>query len=64
LRRTNLYITVSEGTEREFHLKDFDQICLVGAGKASAPMAQAIEEILGDRITRGLIVTKYGHSLP
>ncbi len=27
-------------------------------------MAQAIEEIFGDRITRGLITTKYGHLLP
>jgi glycerate 2-kinase len=64
LEKDRLYVAVSEETVREFNLKDFDQIYLVGAGKASAPMAQAIEEIFGDRITRGLIVTKYGHSLP
>jgi hydroxypyruvate reductase len=27
-------------------------------------MAQAIEELFGDRITKGLITTKYGHGLP
>jgi hydroxypyruvate reductase len=64
LEKDRLYIAVSEDTVKEFNLKDFDRICLVGAGKASASMAQAIEEIFGDRITRGLIVTKYGHSLP
>ena len=64
LEKDRLYIAVSEDTVKEFNLKDFHQICLVGAGKASASMAQAIAEIFGDRITRGLIVTKYGHSLP
>jgi glycerate 2-kinase len=64
LSKDRLYVVASEDAVREFNLKDFDRICLIGAGKASAPMAQAIEEIFGDRITRGLIVTKYGHSLP
>jgi len=27
-------------------------------------MAQALEKIFGDRITRGFVTTKYGHSLP
>ena len=37
-------------------------IHVVGMGKASALMAQTVESILGDRITSGHIVTKYGHS--
>ena len=40
------------------------RLIVVGAGKASARMAQVIEEILGSHITVGLVVTKYGHSLP
>ncbi|RPI07811.1 MAG: DUF4147 domain-containing protein, partial [Zetaproteobacteria bacterium] len=40
------------------------QIAVVGMGKAGAPMAAAVEEILGDRIVRGVVVTKYGHVQP
>jgi glycerate 2-kinase len=39
-------------------------IYVVGAGKASALMAKEIELILGNRITKGHIVTKYNHSVP
>jgi glycerate 2-kinase len=39
-------------------------IFVVGAGKASAMMAQALEKILDNRITAGHIVTKYEHSIP
>ncbi len=34
------------------------------AGKAACTMAAALEERLGDRIVRGLAVTKDGHALP
>ncbi|ASV31041.1 glycerate kinase type-2 family protein [Maribacter cobaltidurans] len=47
-----------------FELKNIKNIYVVGAGKASASMAQALEDILENRITQGHIVTKYGHSLP
>lgn len=40
----------------------FNRIIVIGAGKATAPMAKALEGILGDRITEGLIVVKYGHT--
>ncbi|HTX53007.1 MAG TPA: glycerate kinase [Candidatus Baltobacteraceae bacterium] len=40
------------------------QVVVVGLGKAGASMAGAIEEILGERISRGLVVTKYGHVQP
>ncbi|MCF4113770.1 MULTISPECIES: glycerate kinase type-2 family protein [Dethiosulfovibrio] len=36
-------------------------VCLA-VGKAAWTMAKATSEVLGDRISRGLIVTKYGHS--
>ena len=41
-------------------LKQFDHISLVGGGKATAPMAKAMEALLGDRIDKGLINVKYG----
>lgn len=40
------------------------RIIVIGAGKAASRMAQVVEEKLGDRISAGLVVTKYGHSLP
>lgn len=44
--------------------QDFDEILVMGAGKAGAAMAQAVEDILGDRITAGLVIVKDGHLLP
>lgn len=38
-----------------------EHVYVVGAGKASAAMAVAVERILGRRITGGLINTKHGH---
>ena len=40
------------------------KLIVIGAGKAASRMAQVVEERLGDRITDGLVVTKYGHGLP
>ncbi|HEY5510283.1 MAG TPA: glycerate-2-kinase family protein, partial [Prolixibacteraceae bacterium] len=48
----------------EFDIRFIENIYIIGAGKASARMAQAIESILGSRITAGHIVTKYQHSVP
>ena len=45
-------------------LKAVKNIFVVGAGKASAMMALALENILGRKIAAGHIVTKYGHSIP
>lgn len=46
---------------RRYDLRRFSSIQVVGAGKASATMARAIEKLLGRRVTGGLINTKYGH---
>src|SRR6185436_10097014 len=40
------------------------RVVVIGAGKASSKMAQAVEEVLGNEISGGIVVTKYGHSLP
>jgi hydroxypyruvate reductase len=44
----------------ELDLKKFDRISFVGAGKATAPMARAIEEMFVNRIHKGIINVKYG----
>ncbi|HEX4227400.1 MAG TPA: glycerate kinase [Bryobacteraceae bacterium] len=43
-------------------LNRFDRVYLVAVGKAAAPMAAAIEKILGARLTGGIVVTKHGHA--
>lgn len=45
-----------------YDLAAYDSITVVGAGKATARMAQALEGLLGERISAGLIVVKYGHA--
>ena len=37
------------------------EVRLVAAGKAAWRMAAAASDILGDRLARGIVVTKYGH---
>jgi glycerate 2-kinase len=39
-------------------------VYVIGFGKAAATMAQGVEAVLGDRITAGAVVTKYGHTVP
>jgi glycerate-2-kinase len=46
----------------KYSLKVVNKIYVIGAGKASALMAGEVEKILGNRITEGHIVVKYGHS--
>lgn len=53
--------TLRAGPSFEAPLDRFKRIFVVGAGKATAPMAVAVEELLGDRITRGYINVKYDH---
>ncbi|HEX7594452.1 MAG TPA: glycerate kinase [Anaerolineae bacterium] len=38
------------------------RVFVIGFGKASAAMAQAIEEICGDKIARGAVSVKYAHT--
>lgn len=45
-----------------YDLQEFERIVVVGAGKGTALMAQAIEELLQERIEEGIITVKYGHS--
>jgi len=55
--------TLSIGDHR-YALNACERILVVGAGKAVAPMAKALEDLLGDRISAGMLVVKDGHGLP
>jgi len=44
-------------------LSRYKQVIVLGIGKASARMASAMESILGDELSAGFVVTKYGHGL-
>jgi hydroxypyruvate reductase len=44
--------------DRTFDLLTYQRIFLVGAGKASIPMARSLEGILGDCLEQGVLITK------
>ncbi len=46
---------------KSYPLSRFRHIYVLAAGKAAALMAKETERILGDKITGGHVVTKYGH---
>lgn len=46
-----------------YDLDYFQRIVVVGGGKAGAPMAAAVEEILGERISNGWVNVKEGYIL-
>jgi len=45
---------------RKYVLSNFDRIFVIGAGKASAAMASAVERLLGHRVTGGLVIVPDG----
>ncbi len=47
-----------------YDLAAFDRVSVVGAGKATARMTEAVEELVGSAITDGIIIVKYGHRGP
>ena len=52
------------GGPTSFDLGRVQRVVVIGAGKASAAMAAAVEEILGDRVAGGLVNVKRGHTAP
>lgn len=52
---------VADGRRRDLAGR---QVRVLGAGKGVAPMALALEDMLGQRIDEGFIVVKYDHGLP
>ena len=62
------YVQFNDGLlkieDHSIQLSDKQRIFVIGAGKASAAMAGALEKILGNRIFKGLITTKDQHKVP
>ena len=58
---TRTSTTLRVGKHR-YDLDRYKRIFAVGAGKASAGMAAALEHRLGARLTGGTVVVKYGHT--
>ena len=58
VRREGDWMVVAD---RRYDLREYERIFVVGGGKAAVPMAHAMASILGDRLTEGIVVTKYGH---
>jgi glycerate 2-kinase len=59
--RTGDTLIVADGS---YDLGSYRNVYVVGAGKAAAKMARAAEELLGERISSGIVVVKRGHSVP
>ena len=55
---------VEDQTMIKLDLMKYDRISIVGGGKATAPMARAIEDLFGEKIQLGLINVKYGFAEP
>jgi glycerate 2-kinase len=49
---------------RRYDLSRYKRVVVVGAGKATASMARAVEQRLGPRLHGGFVVVKYGHVVP
>jgi len=66
LRRDGNFLLLGEDPESsvKLDLGDFARVFVVGGGKATAPMARAVEELIGDHITRGHVNVKYGFGEP
>ena len=60
------HVFVKDGTlficDISIPLTDLNCIYVIGAGKATALMAKEVENILGELITEGIVVVKYGHA--
>jgi len=56
----NLLLQQEGEPEDVLDLQAYDRVFVVGGGKATAPMARAMEDILGQRIRKGIINVKYG----
>jgi hydroxypyruvate reductase len=48
--------------DRRYDLNAYERVFAIGGGKAAVSMAAAVVDILGERLTRGTVVTKYEHA--
>lgn len=57
-------VTTVEGASTTLNVERFSRVVVVGAGKASAPMAVALEEAWENRVHAGVVCVKAGHGAP
>ena len=60
----NRLLISSEDGNLDIDLDNYTRMVVIGAGKATARMAKAVEDIFGERIDQGIISVKYGHTEP
>ena len=58
---TRLVVHRKDAAAETIDLDSFERVFVVGCGKAGAPMARAVGELLGERLTAGVVVVKEGH---
>ncbi len=57
-------VVAANDPQLRINLDACERLLVIGAGKATAALAQGLEKVLGERISEGLIVVKYGHTMP
>ena len=55
---------ILQAGKRLYDLARYSNLYVVGAGKAAAKMARAVEALLGEKIAGGIVIVKHGHSIP
>ena len=62
----SLHLTKNRLQVHDLHydLTHYSRIVCVGAGKASARMARALKQMLGDRLEGGMVIVPDGHDAP
>ncbi|MEM5947663.1 glycerate kinase [Spirochaetia bacterium 38H-sp] len=64
LRENNELVFSGIGDNLRVDLSEYERVFLVAVGKAACPMAKAAGEVLSDRLTEAIVVTKYDHLMP
>jgi len=59
ISRDENFIKFPEGISLD--LQQYERVFVIGAGKGAAPMARAVEKLLGDALTAGDVIVKYEH---
>jgi glycerate 2-kinase len=55
---------ILEIDQQLYELSQYHRVHVIGAGKACARMALAIQQTLGDSLAGGVVIVKYGYSVP
>ncbi|MCL5018914.1 MAG: glycerate kinase, partial [Patescibacteria group bacterium] len=61
IERTGDIITLNT---QQIDLQAYRNVYIIGAGKAGAAMSSVMENLLGPRLTEGICIVKYGHTVP